>query len=332
MAGAGRRARRAYLAGDIGGTKTVLALFEGSPGSLELVVERRYESRRHASFTAILSDFLAAGQSRPEAICLGVAGPVRDGRCHTTNLPWLLDASEIAAAASVPRVELVNDLVAMALGVLRLDASDLDTIQAGRAGGPDNVAVIAAGTGLGEAILVWDGRAHHPLASEGGHCDFAPRDDLQMELLRHLRQAFGHVSYERVLSGPGLCAIHDFLRGRRGCAAAQPRAGSDTERAPRIVERGIREGDRECRQAVEIFVDIFGAEAANLALKCLARGGVYLAGGIAPALFPALRDTFTAAFADKGRFADLMREIPVRVVRNPLTPLLGAAYRAAHRA
>ena len=328
-----------YLAGDIGGTKTVLAIYEpagsGSASALALVREEVYPSRSFATFDAILADFLGRGgpTARPlRAGCLGVAGMVVEGRSRTTNLPWLLDESALATAIGVPRVKLLNDLEASAFGMLFLAPDELEVLQAGPAPAPvGNIGVIAAGTGLGEAILFWDGRNYQPIASEGGHGDFGPRAETEVELLRHLRDQFGHVSYERVLSGPGIHNIYLFLRERGDhpepdWLAERLRTG-DPNAA--ITELALSEADPLCVAAVDLFCSIYGAEAGNLALRSVALGGVYVAGGIAPRLLPVLRKGgFLRAFNEKGRFTDFLRRIEVKVALNPRAPLLGAAHYA----
>ncbi len=314
------------LAGDIGGTKTILALFEETDEGLRLVRDATYPSKQHGSLEDILKKFL---QEEPLRVaCFGVAGPVIGGRVQTTNLPWRLDERILGDLIGTPGTKLLNDLEAAAIGMLHLDAEDLLVLNKGekREG---NVAVIAAGTGLGEAMLIWDGKEHVPVASEGGHADFGPTNDEQVELLVHLREKYGHVSYERVLSGPGLFDIYCFLRD----------AGFANE--PDWLGEKLREGDPSavitrlgaagehplCARSVEMFTSIYGAEAGNLALKCVASGGVFVGGGIAPRLLSVLRaGLFMEAFTDKGRFSGLMKSMPVRVALNPRAPLVGAAY------
>lgn len=298
------------IAGDIGGTHTRIALFR--PGDPEPAALEIYASRDHDGLESMLRAFLAAHPAEVTRAAFGVAGPVHAGRAQTTNLPWPVDAAGVAAALGLDRVGLVNDLVANAYGIAELGADDLAVLNAGdpRAGG--NAAVISAGTGLGEAGLYWDGRRHHVLASEGGHTDFAPMNDAEAALRVHLAAKHGHVSYERVCSGMGLVAIHEFLGG----------SGLDGM----AITSGARSGDAVCARALDMMVAIYGAEAGNLALKLLATGGVYVGGGIAPQLLPRLRDgAFMRAFTSKGRFADLLRQVPVQVILNDRTALLGAA-------
>jgi glucokinase len=262
-----------------------------------------------------------------DAACFGVAGPVVDGRCVATNLPWVLDEAGLASSIPARRVRLLNDLEATGYGVLALPPAALVTLHAG-APRPGTMVLIAAGTGLGEALLIWDGARHRVVGSEGGHADFAPRTDLEVELLRFLRKEFGRVSYERVLSGPGLLNIYRFLRAQgRAAEPAWLRARIESEDPSAVVaEVGLAGSDPVCVQALDLFAAIYGAEAGNLALKALAVGGVFVAGGIAPKIRAKLEDgTFVTAFCDKGRFAALMASIPVRLSLEPRAALLGAA-------
>jgi glucokinase len=321
-----------FLAGDIGGTKTSLALVEADGGRLRLTEQASYPSRNFPELDLILRDFLGKQPARPERVCLGIAGPVREGRVTTPNLPWVIDAARLQADLGTGPVTLLNDLEANAHGLAALGPDDLVVLNAGvTAAG--NAALISAGTGLGEAGLYWDGRRHHPFASEGGHADFAPRNALERELAAYLVGRFGHVSYERILSGPGLRNVYDFFRRREGREDELPglmeRLGVADPSAT-ISVAGLGGHSDLSRQALELFVAIYGAEAGNLALKMLATGGVHIGGGIAPKLLPALqRPAFLEAFCDKGRMRPLMESMPVRVVRNEQTALLGAARYAA---
>lgn len=317
------------LAGDIGGTKTVIALFEEADHRLRAIREESFPSQNYGTLEEILHQFLGPGSRSPlRAACFGVAGPVIEGQSKTTNLSWELNERTLGDALHVPRVRLLNDLEATAYGMLHLDPTDLRVLQPGlpRKG---NIAVIAAGTGLGEALLHWDEGCHHPIATEGGHTDFAPRSDLEVELLRYLQREYGHVSYERLLSGPGLFNIYRFLRDSG--IAQEPewlrmRIGAK-DPGMVISEVGLKGDDLLCTTALNLFVSVYGAEAGNLALKAFAIGGVYIGGGIAPKILPALQDgTFTRAFTDKGRFADLLRSIEVKVALNRRAPLIGAAH------
>ena len=317
------------LAGDIGGTKTVLGLFEEVGNRLHAIREETFPSQNYNSLEEILEQFLKPA-SRPSvrAASFGAAGPVIEGRIKVTNLPWELDDRTLAATLRVPHVKLVNDLEATAYGMLHLEPTDLRVLQPGlpRKG---NIAVIAAGTGLGEAILYWDGARYHPMATEGGHTDFGPRSGLEAELLRYLRREFGHVSYERLLSGPGLFNIYRFLRDSGFAPKPEWLRMRITTEDPGVVisEVGLKGDEPLCAKALDLFVSMYGAEAGNLALKTLALGGVYIGGGIAPKILPKLQDgTFINAFSDKGRFGELLRSIEVKVALYPSTPLLGAAH------
>ncbi len=316
------------LAGDVGGTKTVVALFEEGASSLRLVRDATLPSRQFESLEAVIRRFLDDGPpTHVTAACFGVAGAVVEGRCSTTNLPWELEETRLAGKIPVPRVKLINDLEAAAYGVLNLPPDELAPLQAGSAR-KGNMVLIAAGTGLGEALLVWDGARHSVIASEGGHADFAPRTDLEIELLRFLRNEFGRVSYERLLSGPGLFNIYRFLRESGGAPEPQGLRSRIEREDPSAVisELGLAGADPICSKALDLFVSVYGAEAGNLALKALAVGGVFVAGGIAPKIRSKLTDgTFGTAFRDKGRFSGVMASIPIHLVLNPRAPLFGAA-------
>ncbi len=316
------------LAGDVGGTKTALALFELRDGALVLEREATLPSREFPTFEDAVARFLDGG-ARPavEAACFGVAGPVVNGRSVTTNLPWQLDEATLAASLPARRVRLLNDLEATGYGVLTLPPTALEPLQRGAAR-RGSMVLIAAGTGLGEALLIWDGQRHLVVASEGGHVDFAPRTDLETELLRFLRKELGRVSYERVLSGPGLYNVYRFLRDTGGLPEPSWLHDRIATGDPSAVvsEVGLAGGHPLCVQALDLFVSVYGAEAGNLALKALAVGGVFVGGGIAPKIRAKLADgTFVTAFCDKGRFAELMASIPVSLMLEPRTALLGAA-------
>lgn len=319
------------LAGDIGGTKTLIALYEQTSEGLHLVREVNYPSQAHTSLEQILADFMKqSGQVAVRAACFGVAGAVVEGKCTTTNLPWTLAERDLAQALKVPTVKLLNDLEATAFGMLYLKPEELVELNAGhqppRKG---NVAVIAAGTGLGEAFLYWDGIKHLPMASEGGHADFAPRNELEIDLLLYLRkQIGGRVSYERVLSGPGIYKIYCFLRdtGRGSEAPEVAEQLKTNDPSPLVTRLGLAGKDPLCVAALELFSTLYGAEAGNLALISVSLGGVYIGGGIAPRLLPILQNGgFLRAFTDKGRFRSLLSGIPIRVSLNARTALLGAA-------
>jgi glucokinase len=320
------------LAGDVGGTKTDVALFEADRTGLHMVRDGVFPSREFASLEEILTKFLAGDAgTKPAAGCFGMPGVVLDGRCTTTNLPWTVEEKALAAALALPHVRLLNDLEAAAYGMLHLRSDELAALNPhagpGRRG---HVAVLAAGTGLGEALLCWDGERYHPVASEGGHCDFAPHDDRQIDLLRYLRAVHGHVSYERVLSGPGIwnlfCFLRDTGKARPTPALAEALAGAEDHGAV-IGHFGLSGADPLAAATLELFATLYGAEAGNLALKCVAVGGVFVGGGIAPKLLSVLQGgAFLAAFLDKGRFQTLMESIPVQVALNPRAGLLGAGH------
>jgi glucokinase len=323
------------LAGDIGGTKTVVAAFEAAQVAPRPLAEASYRSADHPSFEDILRGFCAQHSlASPRAACFAVAGAVVEGRAHPTNLPWpALEESALAEVLGVPRVTLLNDLEATAYGVLTLPPSELVTLNPGEARPRrGNAAVIAAGTGLGEACLAWDGSRHRAVGGEAGHADFAPRSDEEVELLRFLRSELGgRVSVERVVSGPGLHGIYRFLRSRS--PAAEPvwltRQLADGDPSAVVSELALARREAVCVRALELFVSLYGAEAGNLALRSLAVAGVFVAGGIAPRILPALREgSFVRAFRAKGRFEALLAQIPVRVATNPRAALLGAAHRA----
>ena len=320
------------LAGDIGGTKTVIALFEETRDGLREVREATFPSQEHGSLEEILARFLQA-EAEPslQVGCFGVAGPVIDGKSRTTNLPWQLDEQVLAQTIGARRVKLLNDLEAAAYGMLHLDSTDFCVLNQGAEPKQQgNIAVVAAGTGLGEAMLIWDGTQHHPVASEGGHSDFAPRGALEIQLLMYLGDKYGdHVSYERVVSGPGFFDLYTFLR--QASQAPEPRWLSEriTSGDPSAVvtQAGLTGEDPVCVRALETFASVYGAEAGNLALKCVAVGGVLVGGGIAPKMLPALeKGYFMSGFTDKGRYRTLMQRMPVKVVLNPRASLIGAAH------
>jgi len=316
------------LAGDIGGTKTVLAILTGdADGSLTCVQEQTYSSRLFPEFDDILTAFLPAGVNIKSA-CFGVAGPVVNQRCQTTNLPWLLDAAALKIKLGTAKVKLLNDLEAMALGMLYLPEHDLVELNPNAETQEGNIAVIAAGTGLGEAILYWDGNKHHPMATEGGHSDFAAQNPRQDQLLAYLRKSYpDHVSYERILSGIGFSHLYDFLREQDFAPPCPdvPDNNSDIDRNAVISGLGVSGEDRLCAEAVRLFVELYGAETGNLALKSLAIGGIFIGGGIGPKILPAMQDgNFIQAFKAKGRFLPLLDNISVKLSLNPRTPLIGA--------
>ncbi len=320
------------LAGDVGGTSTRLGFFEVAGARVRPVVEEVYRSRAHAGLEEIVRAFVAAKGLRPAHAAFGIAGPVRQGVVRTPNLPWVVEAARIAADLGLGEVSLLNDLEANAHGVWELMPADFAVLNPGAPGAVGNAAIIAAGTGLGEAGFSWDGLRHHPFACEGGHADFAPRNDLEVQLLLYLWKKTGHVSYERVLSGPGLHAVYEFLRDSgRGQEDPRVRERMRHEDPSAVVGLEALAGTCPlCVQALDVVVSVYGAEAGNLALKVLAVAGVFLGGGIAPKILAKLQGpAFLEAFVAKGRMRPLLEAIPVRVILNDKTALLGAARFAA---
>jgi glucokinase len=319
------------LAGDIGGTNARLAYFQPQNGHLQLVSERVFPSREYSELGDIVSKFLSDSTTRPEVACFGVAGPVHNGRVEVSNLPWVIEQSRLAKQIKLPATLLINDLEANAWGIGALGSQDLVPLNH-VVPSNGNQAVIAPGTGLGEAGLFWNGSQHQVFACEGGHADFAPQGDLQIELLRFLARRHGHVSYERALSGPGLVNIYEFLR-EKGCGvepsefAAQLSHGD----AAALISHAAMEGTNPlAERALDLWVSVYGAEAGNLALKTMAAGGVFLGGGISPKILPKLTGPlFMNAFLEKGRLRALLESIPVQVITNDKTALLGAARCAA---
>ena len=320
------------LAGDIGGTSARLAAFEVARGNLRVVVEKNYPSGQYRGLGDIVEKFIAAHALRVVCACFGIAGPVRNGRVKTPNLPWVIEAQALARQLGLDAVTLINDLEANAWGIAVLGPDDVLILNTGAPAVQGNAGVIAAGTGLGEAGLFWDGERHRPFSCEGGHADFAPRDALEIELLRHLMNEFGRVSYERVVSGPGLRNIYEFLRdsGRGKETPAVVEAMRDQDGAAVIAQAALESRCKLCVDALELFVSIYGAEAGNVALKFMAFAGVYVGGGIAPKIAGKLQDgAFMRAFVAKGRMQPLLESMPVRVILNPKTALHGAARYAA---
>jgi glucokinase len=316
------------LCGDLGGTKSDLALFPLAP-PFEPAATDSFSSREFPTACDVLDAFLARHPAEVRAACLGVPGPVLAGRAQGTNLPWVIDAAVLRERLGGAPVILLNDLEAYAWGVLVLGEGSFAVVQEGAAGAVGNAGVIAAGTGLGEAGMFWDGRAHRPFASEGGHADFGPRTPGDVRLLHYLLPRYdGHVSWERVVSGPGLVNLFEFLRDVEGHPvpadlAAAIASGDDAE----VISAAALAGTAPIAvEALRLFVRFYGAEAGNLALKLKATGGIYLGGGIAPKILPALTDgVFAGAFVDKGRFRSLLAGIPVRVVLEPRAALWGTA-------
>jgi len=319
------------LAGDVGGTATRLALFHLERGALCAGATERYRSRDYPGLLQIVRAFRAAHPDTVEGAAFGIAGPVRAGRVETPNLPWVIASDTLARELALPQVRLLNDLEANAWGVFTLEEKDFAVLSEGSAEPEGNAAIISAGTGLGEAGYHWYGGELRPFASEGGHADYAPHDERTVRLWRWLHARHGHVSWERVVSGPGLVDIYNFLRdtGRDTPSPALVEAMVGGDQAAAISSAALARTDRLAEDALDLFVDAYGREAGNLALKTKATRGIWIGGGIAPKILPRLkRPGFLEAFRDKGRFAGMMEAIPVRVVLNEATALRGAALHA----
>jgi glucokinase len=319
------------LAGDIGGTKTSLAVYSAEAGPRAPLAEATYPSTDYPDLQALVRDFLSQTDLCIGSAVFGVAGPVVGSRAEITNLSWVISGPELRTALNLDSVTLLNDLQSIAIGVPFLESQDLHTLSAGSAVPQGTIAVIAPGTGLGEAFLTWDGSRYRSHATEGGHTDFGPADELQDGLLRHLRERIGHVSYERVCSGIGIPNIYDYLKVSG--YAPEPSWLAEAlqaveDRTPVIVNTALsaERSSALCSATLDMFVSTLGAEAGNLALKVLATGGVYVGGGIPPRILTALQQGgFLEAFQAKGRFTELLSRVPVHVILNPKAALLGAA-------
>lgn len=324
------------LAGDIGGTKTNLALFdEEAGGKLSKKEERTFHSHDHTGLEAVIAEFLNGRELPIDAAAFGVAGPVIDGVCRATQLPWVVSRTSLQDVLRIDEVWVINDLEATAYGIPLLSEEQLVTINPGQRVKGGNIAVIAAGTGLGEAALIWDGAHYHAMASEGGHVDFAPRNELEIELLRYLLTLKHRISYERILSGPGLVNIYNFFKGRLDEPEWLKQEIEASDDAARTISQAALAGRAEiCVKTLELFVSIYGAQAGNLALTVKATGGVFVGGGIAPKIIEKMTDgTFLEAYRDKGRLSPLVEAAHVAVIMEQKTALLGAGcYAAALRA
>lgn len=313
------------IAGDIGGTKVDLALFQSERTPL---YQAKYKSQEYNDFASLLKQFIASCPSRHfKAACFGVAGSVQEGKCHTTNLPWVIDADALKKEFSIPNVALINDLEANAWGIRLLNPNELITLNHGRSR-QGNAALIAAGTGLGEAGLYWDGKHHYPFATEGGHADFAPTNEEELALWNYLKPRFGHLSYERVLSGVGIFRIYQFLVDTGRCPPnPNLQTLSESDQPQKIItEQAVQNRCSTCVKTLYHFVSIYGTEAGNLALKMLSTHTFYIGGGIAPRVIDILKNgLFMKAFTAKGRFQSLLADIPVKVILNDQTALFGAA-------
>ena len=319
------------LAGDVGGTKCNLALFSEKNGKLDVVFRQRFASKDFAKFDLIIKEFTRQASShlngdKVRAAGFGVAGPVINNRIHATNLPWIIDADSLGRELNLETVTLMNDLGAWGHSLEHLPPEDFVVLNPGKPVAGASRALLAAGTGLGESILYWDGKRYRVVPSEGGHSDFAPHTDQQIELLKFMRTRNPQVSWELILSGRGFRTLHEFLSSTvRHPVFNDPEA----DPAPFITKAGLAKECPVCAEALDLWTDIYGAEAGNLALKVLALGGVYVAGGIAMKIMPKMKDgSFFKAFKDKWHFGEMLSHIPVSVVLNESAPLIGAAHEA----
>ncbi len=324
------------LAGDIGGTKTNLALFKVEDKKLVVQVQHQFPSRDFSSFSEVIKAFEEKTEMpQVRAACFGIAGPVIEGRCRTTNLPWDISTADLQNHLNTDKVRLLNDLESTAYGMLYLPEEEFISLNPTGRPSNNNRAVIAAGTGLGEAMLYYDGSNYHPIASEGGHSDFAPVTAQQDELLRWMRNRYpGHVSYERILSGPGIYTLYEFLyeRGFAPQSASMMNIPVGEDRSAMVSKCALQEHDPLCMESLRLFAEIYGAEAGNLALKTMSLGGVYIGGGIAPKILSVMTNNhFMNGFTSKGRFEEMLRGMEVKISLNPETALLGAAYFAVDR-
>lgn len=319
------------LSGDVGGTKTRLAIFMAVEGQLHALHEQTLPSRDYANFDELLVDFLH-GVERPARAAFGIAGPVQGRAVQTTNLPWRIDADELQARFGFTSCTLLNDLEATAYGLPALGADDLLMLHPGSSQSVGNAAVIAAGTGLGEAGLYWDGHQYRPFATEGGHASFSPGNEMEMALLQHLQQRHGHVSWERIVSGPGLVSLHEFLCSYRHATVPAWRQDGmrQDDAAAAIANAALAGRDELCVETLDWFVRLYGAEAGNLALKMMSRGGLFVGGGIAPKILLFLqKGSFLESFFSKGRMRPLLESMPVKVVLNDRAALYGPALCAS---
>ncbi len=319
------------LGGDVGGTKSSLVLYKVSNGQLTVLKGGTYPTGDHNSFVALANSFLGKKSPSIDGVCLGAAGPVNKGIVQGTNFPWEIGEEDIRRRLQVQWVSLINDMEANAYGLAALQNEDLEILKSGSEI-PGNAAIISSGTGLGEAGLYWDGGRYHPFATEGGHCDFAPRNDLDIALWRFLHEKYGHVSWERVVSGPGICDIHDFLRRFRNQPDSKGffEENLKEDRAKVITTAALDRRDPVCVETLELYLRYLATEAAQLALKTKATGGVYIGGGIVPKIFKGIdKEVFRTNFLQSGRLNPLLEMIPVTVVLNENTALLGAVFYGA---
>ncbi len=319
------------IAGDIGGTKTNLALFDENEGSYSFSNLMKFPSQDYKDLKTIVLEYMekceaAKGVNRA---CFAIAGPVKDGVCKATNLPWIVDTSDLSKSLNIPTVYLINDLEANAYAIEILPSENILEIHPGKGNLDANRCIVSPGTGLGEAGLYWDGKGHHPFAGEGGHCDFAPRGELQINFCRYLYKRFGHGSYERALSGPGLFNIYEFFRDEEKHEEPSWLAEEikNDDPAKVITQNALEKKSEICEMTLDFFMTLLGAECSNSALKFMATGGVYLGGGIPPKILPKFKEPlFYKAFLDKGRFRELLEEMPIRVILDDKASLKGAAH------
>jgi glucokinase len=317
------------LAGDIGATRTRLAAFQTEGNRLECVVQKTYASQEHSGLREVLVEFIRMQGIPVHSACFGVAGPVRGGQSKISNLPWTIDCRELATQLKLSSVGLLNDLEAYAYGIDALESKDFVTLSEGAEDAEGNRAVISAKTGLGMAGLYWDGFRHHPFACEGGHADFAPKNDVQVELFDYLQKKYGHVSCERILSGPGIKSIYEFLRDcQKAEEPAEVREQINAAHDPSalISQLALQGKAAICEQTMALFVSILGAETGNCALRYMTTGGIFIGGIIAAKNLEKMKDpAFLQAFLDKGRMATLLKDMPVRVIVNDDCGLIGSA-------
>ncbi|MCB8944971.1 MAG: glucokinase [Ardenticatenaceae bacterium] len=318
------------LAGDIGGTKTVLALISEEKGARQPVHEARYPSDDYASLEAIIEEFISVTKATVTRASFGVAGPVVDGRAQITNLPWMVDTAVIRDQFNIPAVRLLNDLEAIATAVPHLEASDLITLNEGVRKPKGGIGIVAPGTGLGQAFLVWNGRSYEAFPSEGGHIAFGPTNEQQTGLLKYMLQRYRHVSYERICSGVGLPNIYNYFRDE-GHYHEPQWLRSEIEAAedptPVIVNAALEQKTDICVATLDMFMEVLGSQAGNMALTVLATGGIYIGGGIPPRILPQLKASkFLESFRNKGRFSQMMSNVPIYVITNPQAGLYGAIY------
>jgi len=319
------------IAGDIGGTKTNLALFEEGEGNYTFTNLMKFPSQDYKDLKTIVLEYMKSCKqaSHVHTACFAIAGPVKDGVCKATNLPWIVDTAELSRALNIPNVYLINDLEANAYSIEILPKENILEIHPGKGNPQGNRCVVSPGTGLGEAGLYWDGKRHHPFACEGGHCEFGPRNELQIDFCRYIYNRFGHASYERALSGPGLHYIYEFFRDEMKLEEPSwlTEEMKQDDPAKVITLNALNKKSEVCVTALDFFVSVLGAECSNSVLKFMAFGGVYLGGGIPPKILPKLKEpVFYEGFVDKGRFRELLEEVPIRVILDDKASLKGAAH------